>query len=82
MKSLLIGMALLGVAIGLPVLASTVQETRPVQQSSEKATDSRQTAHHTHRHRHCHIGLSLGHMRRKCHTHHHNPIVHHGLQFH
>ncbi|MEM9329738.1 MAG: hypothetical protein AAGA53_00330 [Pseudomonadota bacterium] len=35
-----------------------------------------------HRHRHCHIVVTLGHAKKRCHTHRHNKIAHHGPIYH
>jgi hypothetical protein len=32
----------------------------------------------THTHHHCHIVITWGHAKRRCHTHRHNKIAHHG----
>ncbi|MGI9351069.1 MAG: hypothetical protein ACR2O3_05860 [Rhizobiaceae bacterium] len=35
-----------------------------------------------HTHRHCHITVTLGHAKKRCHTHRHNKVVHHGAVYH
>ena len=35
-----------------------------------------------HTHRHCHITITWGHATRRCHTHRHNKVAHHGIAYH
>ena len=35
-----------------------------------------------HTHRHCHVVVTLGHVKKRCHKHRHNKVVHHGANYH
>lgn len=48
----------------------------------EKPRGEKHASTLTHVHRHCHIVVTLGHAKRRCHTHRHNKIAHHGPRYH
>ena len=35
-----------------------------------------------HKHYHCHFTVTLGHVKKRCHKHRHNKVVHHGYRYH
>ena len=49
---------------------------------AEKNQGVQHAASLRHTHRHCHITVTFGHAEKRCHTHKHNKIVHHGALYH
>ncbi len=70
--------------LALPIysaLASLV-DTPVNSTKAEKHQGAEYAASLRHTHRHCHITVTLGHAKKRCHTHRHNKIVHHGARYH
>ena len=68
----------------LAISATAASANLFLQEPGEKPQVSKgaEVAHHRHSHRHCHRTLSLGHIKKRCHTHTHSKAIHHGPQFH
>lgn len=81
MKNHLLALA----AISGLVLSASVAGAGPVVNAPDKAKVGHKHVHKVslrHKHRHCHIVITLGHAKKRCHTHRHNKVVHHGAAYH
>ncbi|MEM9278174.1 MAG: hypothetical protein AAGA76_06345 [Pseudomonadota bacterium] len=77
------GILVLSVAVALP--ASLVFGAAPFVKSAPEVktqNDVIPVGKLRHRHRHCHIVFTFGHAKKRCHTHRHNKVAHHGPTYH
>lgn len=79
-KSLMI-IAGLALFAGVSAAGAALLESAPKAKSAQ-TSDAVKEASLRHTHRHCHIVVTLGHAKKRCHTHRHNKVVHHGARYH
>lgn len=65
----------------LPAIAVASLSIETPNKAMQSEADQ-EIAHLRHKHHHCHVTVTLGHVKRRCHTHRHNKVVHHGPLYH
>lgn len=78
----LIGSAVFAAMLSLPLAVSAAVTEKHVKTPAAKSTQTQEATNLRHTHRHCHVVVTLGHSKKRCHTHRHNKVVHHGPKYH